>query len=406
MGKFFEAFKRHDQVITTKRLTRTLNGSDWYALLQYDRASGRLDLTDKAILNPDYTAERLVRCGLIHSDGRLTPEGIKACDRFMSLGEASPAVPAGENGPRIPAPRVHKGEGSAIDRRSREAGASRLPMASGARDRKTGPPAGFPAGRSMPSAPEPRQAVDAAPNAPGDTPHSAISPDLVVLHNPHGVEAEQFRKLRSAIMFPGTTAMPRLVLVTSTEPEEGKSFVAANLAATIAMNLNHHVLLVDCDLRRPSLHALFGLRPEPGLSDHLAALRDLAAVIQRVALPRLSVVPAGLTPLNPAELLTSDRMARFLDEVKNRYQDRFVILDSPPPTVASELKILSSLVDGIVLVLKEGGPGREKVQDVVRQLDKKKILGMVGNFASKRSSDAYYYDKKYRYYRPSAGIKA
>jgi exopolysaccharide/PEP-CTERM locus tyrosine autokinase len=399
LGKFFEAFERHDQEVDAKRLTRTLNRSDWYALLKYDRASGRLDLADKAIIRANSTAERLVRCGLIHSDGRLTPEGIKACDRFMSLGNASKAVSADGNGHRIPASRVHNGDGPALDKRSRDAGASPLPIASGARDRHSDPAAGFPAGRSIPAAPEPRCPVNAAPNAPDDPPNSGISPDLVVLHKPYGVEAEQFRKLRSAIMFPGTTAMPRLVLVTSTEPGEGKSFVAANLAATIAMNLNHHVLLVDCDLRRPSLHALFNLRPDPGLSDHLAARRDLAAVIQRVAQPRLSVVSAGRTPLNPAELLTSDRMARFLDEVKNRYQDRFVILDSPPPAVASELKILSGLVDGIVLVLKEAGPGREKVQDVVRQLDKQKILGMVGNFASKRGSDADYYDKQYRYYQ-------
>jgi capsular exopolysaccharide synthesis family protein len=228
---------------------------------------------------------------------------------------------------------------------------------------------------------------------------AVFSPDLVVLHKPHSSVAEQFRKLRASITFPGGGPMPRLVLVTSTEPGEGKSFVAANLAATMAMNLNNHVLLVDGDLRMPALHRLFGLRPEPGLSDHLAARLDLAAVIQRVALPRLSVVTAGTIPINPAELLNSAGMVRFLDEVKNRYVDRFVVIDSPPPAVASELKILSGLVDGVVLVVKEGGPGRENVEEVVRQIGKKKILGIVGNFASRRGSGSYYDHKQYQRYR-------
>jgi capsular exopolysaccharide synthesis family protein len=324
----------------------------------------------------------------------LTPKGFKACERIVSLGrtgknDSEPAAGARPVKRRVRSPRTAPPERE----QGRGTGRPLAPVASAIKPEPTddSPPA--------PACPMEDRRRPGAP-VPCGSPEAVFSPDLVVLHNPHSVEAEQFRKLRSSIMFPSQNVMPRLILVTSTESGEGKTFVAANLAATIAMNLNHHVLLVDGDMRLPSLHRMFGLQPEPGLSDHLTARQELSALIQRVPHPRLSVVTAGALPVNPAELLTSSRMIRFLDEVKNRYMDRFVVLDSPPITVASEMKILSGLVDGIVLVLKEGGPKREIVQDVMLQLDKRKILGLVGNFASKRNSGSYYYNKDYqRYHR-------
>jgi capsular exopolysaccharide synthesis family protein len=164
------------------------------------------------------------------------------------------------------------------------------------------------------------------------------------------------------------------------------------------MNLDHHILLVDCDLRRPSAHRLFGIDQHPGLSDHLSNQLDLAPLIQKTVLPRLSMVTAGKSPFNPTELLTSERMVRFLDEVKNRYKDRVVVLDSPPAMVAAELSVLAGFAEGIVLVVKEGGPKREHVMEVIQQLDKKKILGIVGNFASMQTSGYYYKSKRYKKY--------
>jgi exopolysaccharide/PEP-CTERM locus tyrosine autokinase len=226
----------------------------------------------------------------------------------------------------------------------------------------------------------------------------SVDIDLVVLRQPYSPEAEMFKALRSTILFPGSGKAPRVILVTSTQPEEGKTFVAANLAASIALHLDRHVLLVDCDLRKPSLHRLFGLRDAPGLSEHLEGNMGLASLLQKTTLPRLSLLSAGKSPFNPAEMLTSEKMFSFLEEVKNRYEDRLIVMDSPPLMAAAESNVLGRFAEGILLVVREGGPKRDDVLEAVQKIDKRKILGLVGNFTSKRKSGYYYNSKKYHRY--------
>ena len=159
-------------------------------------------------------------------------------------------------------------------------------------------------------------------------------PELVVLGRPGASIAEKFRFLRSLIVRPPDGTVRRTLLITSALQGEGKSFVASNLAVTIAQGLDEHVLLVDADLRNPRLHSIFGYPAEiPGLADHLLDGVELPEVLKRpVALEggygeKFSVLPAGKPTPNPHELLSSQRMRRFIAEVRDRYPDRYIIFD-------------------------------------------------------------------------------
>ena len=214
-----------------------------------------------------------------------------------------------------------------------------------------------------------------------------IDDKLVAISDPHSYEAEQFRVLRTNIMFPadGRTS-PRSILITSTHPGHGKSFVAANLAATIAQNIDRHVLLVDCDLRKPAINHFFGFSSGlPGLSDYLIKGKPLTQLLVRTATQRLSILPGGLPPPNPSELLSSNRMADLMQELRNRYDDRYIIIDSPPPQVAAESTALANFVDGIVLVIRIGHTQKEASTLVVEKLGKEKIIGIVANGITRRA---------------------
>ena len=158
-----------------------------------------------------------------------------------------------------------------------------------------------------------------------------VDPKLLTLLDPQGFESEQFKMLRTNLLFPADGKAPRSIMVTSALPGEGKSFLAANLAVTIAQNINEHVLLMDCDLRRSSVNRMFGFGRVPGLSEHLAQGFPLPSLLLKTGISKLTLLPAGAPPTNPAELLSSSQMSNLLAEVKVRYPDRYVIIDSRRP---------------------------------------------------------------------------
>lgn len=227
--------------------------------------------------------------------------------------------------------------------------------------------------------------------------------DLVINSSDHA--AESFRVLRSKILFPhGGKTRPKTIMVASSAPEEGKSFVSVNLAVAIAKGLDQHALLVDCDLRRPSLAGLLGLLEgnNRGLAEYLQEQSDLPELICRTSVGKLSVLPSGSVPQNPAELLTSTRMSRLVNELSGRYSDRLIIFDSPPFQVASESLVLAKKVDGVVLVVRYGKSDRAKIKTMVETIGKERIIGIVFNgqkesFIKKRMFDPYgSYGKYYK----------
>ncbi len=192
-----------------------------------------------------------------------------------------------------------------------------------------------------------------------------LHPSIVTLLKPHSLEAEQFRLLKNKILFPESGDPPRSIMITSPSPCEGKSFVAANLAVTVARSIDEYVLLMDCDLRSPSLHTLFSFPDLPGLSDHLSHSRPLPELLRKTFVNKLTLLPAGTVPPNPSELLSSEQMRMLLHEVKSRYTDRYVIIDTPPPTLTSETNAIARVVDGIVIVIRYGKTTRKQVENLI-----------------------------------------
>jgi exopolysaccharide/PEP-CTERM locus tyrosine autokinase len=221
--------------------------------------------------------------------------------------------------------------------------------------------------------------------------------NLVTVKKPHSIEAEQFRLLKNSILFPESGRPPRTIMVTSTCQGEGKSFVAANLAAVIASSIDEYVLLVDCDLRHPSVHSMFDIQNNHGLATYLTQGVPLSRVLVKTFMPKLTVLPGGNPPVNPSELVSSEQMRRLIKEAEARYDDRYVLLDAPPPYITSETNALAKHVDGILLVVKQGLTRKDRVKDIIDIYGKEKIIGVVKNFAKGRFGLGYGYKYKYGY---------
>lgn len=327
--------------------------------------------------------------------------------RKAKNGAGSPAagVPAG--GARKGGTRPGPAPGPSIPARVRPAPAARPPGASPIDAGGSKPPEASPAPPPVRPSEGPPQPKPSTP--PGRKPSRSARPgsgrvhaDLVSLLNPTGPEAELFRALRTRILFPQNGKRPpRTILVTSALAGEGKSFMAANLAITIAQNVDEHVLLVDCDLRKPSICNRFGFAGAKGLSDYLSRGVELAPLLLKTEVQKLTLLPSGTPPPNPSELISSSRMAALLEELKLRYQDRYIILDSPPPIVAPETSAIAQWVDGILVVVKYGTP-MDLVEELLAHLDRDKLIGTVINKFNPREFRRYAYRKYYdadRYYR-------
>lgn len=233
---------------------------------------------------------------------------------------------------------------------------------------------------------------------------------LVTFYEPDSVASEQFRKLRTQLLRLRLPQPPRTILVTSARAGEGKTLVSANLAAGIAHEFSAHALLVDCDLRNPTLGNWFGISNGFGLSDYLVGGKEISELLIKTEIERLRILLGGTLQDNPAELVGSARMEALIKEFKSRYSDRTIIFDSTPLLATAEPEILSKLVDGILIVVRAGETPRETVKQAIASLEKEKVLGMVLNDLQFKSSgltsryfgsnDPYY---GYRYSKKKKG---
>ena len=220
---------------------------------------------------------------------------------------------------------------------------------------------------------------------------------LVSLFEPQSFEAEQFKHLRTNILFAVSGKLPRSIMVTSAVPGEGKSFVASNLAVSIAQNIDQHVLLMDCDIRKPAIHNNFGFDEAAGLSEYLSKETSLSSLLLKTDVNKLTILPGGKPPENPAELMSSNQMSKLLKEVTSKYSDRYIIIDSPPPHLTSETSVIARQVDGILLVVKSGSTDRKMVKELLEMMGKEKVLGVVLNWFDMSSMKNYGYNKYSRY---------
>lgn len=224
-------------------------------------------------------------------------------------------------------------------------------------------------------------------------------PDLITLSqsHDHNFASEQFKLLKTHLLFSNEGPPPRLIMITSALPGEGKSFVAANLAVSIAQNVNEHVLLIDCDLRRPRIHKIFGMGDTPGLSEYLKNGHDISEFLVKTLQEKLTLLPAGGVPANPLELIASQKMTDLLGEIKHRYNDRYVVIDSPPPHLTAESNALARIVDTVLLVIRQGSADRSIISELIGNLGKEKIGGVVFNRFDMTNIGAMGYGKYGKY---------
>jgi capsular exopolysaccharide synthesis family protein len=211
---------------------------------------------------------------------------------------------------------------------------------------------------------------------------------LVTLRDPSSMAAEAYRTLRTNLQFSSLDKPIHTLLVTSTAPDEGKSTTLANLAVTIAQ-AEQRVILVDCDLRRPSLHTLFGLPNEQGLTTAILAQGDGSLPLQATSVPGLSVLTSGPLPPRPADLLGSRRMEQLIEQLRNSAD--MVLFDTPPVVAVTDAAVLATRVDGVLLVLQAGQTRRDRAREARQKLEKVKanIIGVVLNNAKLEAGYGY-----------------
>ena len=201
-----------------------------------------------------------------------------------------------------------------------------------------------------------------------------------------GPAAERYRLLRTRIKRVENGRGMRAIVVTSPAQGDGKSLTAANLALTMAQELHQRVLLLDGDLRRPSVAQLFGLPDGPGLSDVLMGVSDLEPALVHLPEQHLTVLTAGAPAAQPAELLGSTAMRRVLDTLRTRF-DR-IIIDMPPVGPLADVHVLSPLADGLLMVVRAGITPKPAIEQALSGLDMGKVLGLVLN-AAEDTKDGY-----------------
>jgi polysaccharide biosynthesis transport protein len=219
---------------------------------------------------------------------------------------------------------------------------------------------------------------------------------------PQSPISEAFRALRTSLLLSQADRPPQVILVTSPLPREGKTTAAVNIAVTLAQ-LGDNTLLVDGDLRKPGVSRVLNLADgkHVGLSSYLAGVSTLDSVtVPHPSISNLHVIPTGPIPPNPADLLSSHRLAEMVIELRQRY--KFIVIDSPPIMAATDAVILSVIVDGVLLVVRSGSTPKEAVtraRDLLLNV-KCRMLGVVLNAVDSSSPDYYY---SYRYYHYSYG---
>lgn len=206
---------------------------------------------------------------------------------------------------------------------------------------------------------------------------------LVTVNDPNTQAAEEYRKLKSVIVkLTKEGSFLNMLMVTSSIGGEGKSLTSLNLALSLAQEFDHTVLLVDADIRKPTIHSYLGIKNSVGLTDCLLDGVDVKDALVRTGIGKLSFLPAGRNVPNPAEIFSSQRLSKFFIEMKNRYHDRYIIIDTPPVLPFAETRSLSAIVDGIVLVAKEGLVTLHNIRETIECIKGTPLLGIVYNEAA------------------------
>ncbi|WP_309120837.1 CpsD/CapB family tyrosine-protein kinase [Paenibacillus sp.] len=213
---------------------------------------------------------------------------------------------------------------------------------------------------------------------------------IITQHNPRSPISEAYVKLRTNIELSAVDNPIQVVMTTSANPGDGKSTTASNLGVVYAQ-AEKKTLIIDADLRKPTMHHFFMLSNRGGLTSVLTNQSKFESVVRDTSTPNLQVLTSGPIPPNPSELLSSKRMSRLIEELRHQYDT--IIIDSPPTLAVADAQIISTLTDGVLLVLSSGNTKRDLAAKAKASLDhaKARILGVVLNNMDRKNADAYYY---------------
>jgi capsular exopolysaccharide synthesis family protein len=215
--------------------------------------------------------------------------------------------------------------------------------------------------------------------------------ELITLSRPQSQMSESYRALRTSLLLTSLGAPPKTILITSALPQEGKTTTSINTATVLAQK-GTRVLLIDADLRRPSIHKMLGIGPRAGLSNVLTGGTTLQdATVRSTLLPNLFILPAGTPPPNPAELLASSQMMDLLAELREQYDH--IVVDTPPTLSVTDAVVLSTRADAVVLVIRSGQttkPALRRSRDILAQVNAR-VAGVLLNAVDLDSPDYYYY---------------
>jgi protein-tyrosine kinase len=225
-----------------------------------------------------------------------------------------------------------------------------------------------------------------------------VDKHIVCITDPLSSISEQFKKLKARVLNQMSQRdSQKTIMVTSSDIGEGKSIISINLAVALANEIDYTVLLVDADLRKPSIHKYFGLEPKYGLSDYLTDKVALNDILIKTGIGKLVILPAGTIPDNSAELLSSEKMKMLVHELKHRYKDRYIIFDSTPLLVTADPLLLGIHMDGIVFVIQEGRTSQQSAMQSISLMKGWNILGVVFNNVPQylvKNHYQYYYQQK------------
>lgn len=224
----------------------------------------------------------------------------------------------------------------------------------------------------------------------GLTAVGALDAHLVAALAPQSLAAEQYRSLRTRLRRAENGRAIRAIIITSPAKGDGKSLTAANLALTMAQEFQQRVLLLDADLRRPTVHRLFGVSDGPGLSDVLMGSAEIGDALIELPEHHLTVLPGGTPPGHPAELLGSAAMRRLLDTLRTRF-DR-ILIDMPPVAPLADTHILAPMADGVLMIVRAGVTPKPAIERALSGLDVTKVLGLVLNETGGHAVDRQTYE--------------
>lgn len=228
-------------------------------------------------------------------------------------------------------------------------------------------------------------------------PEVRLDPKLVAASEVDSPLGEEYRKLKERLVTLSKGSM-NMFMVTSASMSEGKSLVSTNLAISFAQEFDNTALLIDADLRNPSCNELFGVPSSPGLSDCLLDGVPFVEAFVPTGVGRLSFLPAGRPVSNPGELFASSLMRDMMLEIKRRYSDRYIIIDTAPVLPFTETRILSRIVDGVILVARENTASLEGVRSMYESMQGANIMGVVYNDASHMTWPSGAYGENYGTY--------